>query len=94
MRSRFLRMGVLGLSAVCGLVVLIWDPQAAQRPLPDASTGSLHVEVRDGHNREPVAARCYLTDESRKPWTPAGAFAYERRLGRNRASRNRVTGKR
>ncbi len=65
MHSRFLLMGVLGLSAVYGLVVLIWDLQAAQRPHPDASTASLHVEVRNSHSRQPVAARCYLTDESR-----------------------------
>ena len=39
----------------------------------------LHVEVRDARNRQPVAARCYLTDESGKPLTPSGAFTYEKR---------------
>jgi hypothetical protein len=40
--------------------------------------GSLHIEVRDAGNRR-VAARCYLTDESGNPWTPAGTFTYEKR---------------
>jgi hypothetical protein len=39
----------------------------------------LHVEVRDAARRQRVAARCYLTDENGKPWTPAGAFSYDKR---------------
>ena len=77
--SEFLRMGVIGLLVVCTVALLASEPHATQRPLPDASIGSLHVEVRDAGNRQRVAARCYLTDESGKPWTPAAAFTYDKR---------------
>ena len=77
--SAFLRISRIGLMVVCSLALLVSEPHATQRPLPDASISLLHTEVRDAGNRQRVAARCYLTDESGKPWTPAAAFTYDKR---------------
>ncbi|HEX2520641.1 MAG TPA: hypothetical protein VHP35_00850, partial [Terriglobia bacterium] len=77
--SEFLRMGVIGVLVVCSVGSLVSKPNAKQRPQPDASIASLRVEVRDAGNHQPVPARCYLTDESGKPWDPAAAFTYEKR---------------
>lgn len=59
--------------------LLVWQVDAAPAEDSGASVGSLHVEVQDAGNRKEVAARCYLTDDSGKPWTPAGAFTYDKR---------------
>src|SRR4030095_5020314 len=59
--------------------LLVWQVDAAPAEDSDASVGSLHVEVQDAGNRKEVAARCYLTDDSGKPWTPASAFTYDKR---------------
>ena len=70
---------LFSLVTTCSLVLLVCQLHAASVDQSGASAGSLHVEVRDAGNRQRVAARCYLTDESGKPWTPAGAFTYDKR---------------
>jgi hypothetical protein len=70
---------VLSLATAGSLTLLVWQLHAAPAENSDASVGSLHVDVQDAGNRQRVAARCYLTDESGKPWTPAGAFTYDKR---------------
>ena len=62
-----------------GLALLAWQPGAAQSRNSGTASALLRVEVHDAGNRQRVAARCYLTDESGKPWTPAAAFSYEKR---------------
>ena len=62
-----------------GLALLAWQPGAAQLRNSGTASALLHVEVRDAGNRQRVAARCYLTDESGKPWTPPATFSYEKR---------------
>jgi len=70
---------VLSLATAGSLTLLVWQLHAAPAENSDASVGSLHVDVQDAGNRQRVGARCYLTDESGKPWTPAGAFTYDKR---------------
>jgi hypothetical protein len=61
------------------LELLARQLDAGQAKHSVAPATSLHVEVRDARNRQPVAARCYLTDESGKLLTPSGVFTYEKR---------------
>jgi len=79
MRLAVLAVGTLFLVATGGLVLLACLSVGAQAQHPGSEGCSLHVEVRDAGNRRGVAARCYLTDESGKPWTPTGAFTYDKR---------------
>jgi hypothetical protein len=76
MRLAVMLIGTLFLLTAGGLVLLAAGAQAQHS---GSEAASLHVEVRDAGNRQRVAARCYLTDESGKPWTPAGAFTYDKR---------------
>ena len=69
---------LFSLVTTCILALLVWQLHAAPADPSGALLGSLHVEVQ-GAGRQRVAARCYLTDESGKPWTPAGAFTYDKR---------------
>ena len=75
-----LLVGALFSLATGGLALLAWQLQAAPTQHSGASAGSLHVEVWDTRNRQQVPARSYLTDESGKQRTPAGAFTYDKRL--------------
>jgi hypothetical protein len=70
---------LFSLATTGSLALLAWQLHAAPAENSGASAGSLHVEVRDAGRRQRVAARCYLTDENGKPWTPAGAFTYDKR---------------
>jgi len=70
---------LFSLATTGSLALLVWQFHAAPAENSGASAGSLHVEVQDAGNRQRVAARCYLTDESGKPWTPTGAFTYDKR---------------
>jgi len=67
-------------SSLAAVVALLFCPFHAARA-QDAGQlpHSLHVQVRDSRSRQLVAARCYLTDESGKPWSPADAFTYNKR---------------
>jgi hypothetical protein len=77
------RLALIGtlfsLATTGSLALLIWQLHAAPAENSGASAGSLRVEVQDAGKRQRVAARCYLTDESAKPWNPAGAFTYDKR---------------
>jgi hypothetical protein len=70
---------LFSLATTGGLAPLVWQLHAAPAENSGASAGSLRVEVQDAGNRQRVAARCYLTDGSGKPWNPAGAFTYDKR---------------
>ena len=74
-----LTVTLFSLATTGNLAPLVWQLHAAPAENSGASVGSLHVEVRDTGSRQRVAARCYLTDENGKPWTPAGAFTYDKR---------------
>lgn len=80
MRLAVLLVGTLFILAAGGLVLLVCLSVGAQAQQSGSEAASLHVEVRDTRNRQQVAARCYLTDESDKPLNPAGLFTYDKRL--------------
>lgn len=59
--------GVMALAAV-----LVW----AQQRAPVAGQGRLHVQIIDLGTKQPIAARCYLTDAAGRSLSPAGAITY------------------
>src|SRR5262245_48415460 len=67
------------LATTSSLVLMVWLAVGARAQHPTSQGCSLHIEVRDARSGQPTAARCYLTDETGKPWNPEGVITYDKR---------------